>query len=75
MVPLLQFRSHFAKLFKGNAASGINPEIAAKLSQIEHTPFTPNKIQFAAGQMKPGKSSALATFCIEHLLNHKDGNL
>ena len=37
--------------------------------------FTPNEIQFAAGQIKPGKLSALATFCIEYLFNHKDGNL
>ena len=74
-VPFLKFRSHFTKFFEGNAALGINPEIAAKLSQIEDMPFTPNEIQFVVGQMKSGKSSEFATFCIEHLLNHKDGNL
>ena len=71
----LQFRSYFAKLFKSNAALGISLEIAVKLNQIKHTTFTPNEIQFAAGQIKPGKLSALATFCIEYLFNHKDGNL
>ena len=74
-VLLLQFKSYFAKLFKSNAALGISPKIEAKMSQIEYTPFTPNKTKFAAGQMKPGKLSTLATFCIEHFVNYKDGNL
>ena len=47
-LPLLQFQTQFAKSLQGAAVSGVNAEIAAKLSQIECTPFTPNEIQIAA---------------------------
>ena len=72
---MLQFWDHFAELFGGDAASGISNEIAANLTKIEHTPFTPSEIKIAADQMKPGKSSALATFRVEQLLRHRDTDL
>ena len=72
---MLQFWEHFAELFGGDAASGISNEIAANLTKIEHTPFTPSEIKIAADQMKPGKSSELATFRVEQLLRHRDTDL
>ena len=50
-------------------------EIAANLTKIEHTPFTPSEIKTAADQMKLGKSSALATFRVEQFLRHRDTDL
>ena len=72
---MLQFWDHFAKLFGGDAASGISDKIAANLTKIEHTPFIPSEIKIAADQMKPGKSSMLATFWVEQFLRHRDTNL
>ena len=62
VVPLLQLWDHFAKLFGGDAASGISDEIAANLTKIEQTPFNPSEIKVWADQMKLEKSSALTTF-------------
>ena len=59
---MLQIQDHFAKLFEGDAASVISNEIAANLTKIAYKPFTPSEIKISADQMKPGKSSALATF-------------
>ena len=72
---MLQFQDHFAELFGGDAASGISNEIAANLTKIKHTPFTPSEIKIAADQMKLGKSSALATFRVEQFLRHRDTDL
>ena len=47
-VSLLQFQDYFAEMFGGDAASGISNEIAANLTKIEHTPFTPSEIKTAA---------------------------
>ena len=52
---MLQFRDHFAELFEGDAASGISYKVAANLTKIEHTPFTPSEIKIAADQMKMEK--------------------
>ena len=45
---MLKFWDYFAELFGGYAASGISNEIAANLTKIEHTPFTPSEIKIAA---------------------------
>ena len=67
-VPILQCKSHFAKLFEGNVALVISTEITAKLSQIKHMPFNPNEIQILAKQMKSRYSLELATFYVKHFL-------
>ena len=72
---MLQFWKHFAELFGGDAASGISDEIVADLTKIEHTPFTPLEIKISAEQMKPGKSSELATFRVEQFMRHRDTDL